>query len=444
MTERLRIIGGGLAGSEAAWQAARLGIEVDLYEMRPRTTTPAHETDGLAELVCSNSLRSNSLENASGLLKEEMRRLDSLILRAADASRVPAGVALAVDRARFSRLVTEAIEKEPRIRVLREEVLAVDEKVLTILATGPLTSAALAAEVARMTQGKYLYFYDAISPILYAESIDMSVAFVGSRYGKGMDEESEGDYLNIGLGEAEYGDFIRQLLEGEKIPLREFERAVYFEGCLPIEEMAARGKETLAYGPLKPVGLEHPGTGETYHAVVQLRREDLTGDFFSLVGFQTRLRYPEQKRIFQTLPGLGEARFLRYGSLHRNTYVNAPRLMRPTLQLKRHPNLFVAGQLTGVEGYLESAAIGLLAGLNAAALLHGEPIIPPPATTALGALNRYIVEANPNNFQPMNINFGLFPPLEKRVPRKERKKRVIERALRDLEPWRERLMSRVA
>ncbi|MBI3128879.1 MAG: methylenetetrahydrofolate--tRNA-(uracil(54)-C(5))-methyltransferase (FADH(2)-oxidizing) TrmFO [Candidatus Tectomicrobia bacterium] len=444
MSARLRVIGGGLAGSEAAWQAAKRGIEVDLYEMRPLVPTAAHQSDGLAELVCSNSLRSNSLENASGLLKEEMRRLDSLILQAADATRVPAGTALAVDRAQFSKKVTEAIQGEPRIRVHREEVTSLDGEAPTILATGPLTSPALAAEVARLTQGKYLYFYDAISPILYGESIDMSVAFQASRYGKDMAEESEGDYLNIGLSEADYNRFIDAVVGGEKIPLRDFEKAVYFEGCLPIEEMASRGRDTLAFGPMKPVGLEHPETGQTYHAVVQLRREDLTGEFFSMVGFQTRLRYPEQKRIFSQLPGLGNARFLRFGSLHRNTYINAPKLMRVTLQLKRHPHLFVAGQITGVEGYLESSAIGLLAGLNAAALLRGEPIVPPPPTTALGALNHYIVEADPKNFQPMNVNFGLFPPLEKRVPRKERKRHVIERALRDLKPWIERMMPQVA
>ncbi|OGL61092.1 MAG: methylenetetrahydrofolate--tRNA-(uracil(54)-C(5))-methyltransferase (FADH(2)-oxidizing) TrmFO [Candidatus Tectomicrobia bacterium RIFCSPLOWO2_12_FULL_69_37] len=444
MSARLRVIGGGLAGSEAAWQAAKRGVEVDLYEMRPVVPTPAHQSDALAELVCSNSLRSNSLENASGLLKEEMRRLDSLILQAADASRVPAGTALAVDRAAFSRRVTEATLAEPRVRLHREEVTSLGEDAPTILATGPLTSPALAAEVARLTQGKYLYFYDAISPILYGESIDTSVAFQASRYGKDMEEESEGDYLNIGLSEAEYNRFIDMVLEGEKIPLRDFEKAVYFEGCLPIEEMAARGRDTLAFGPMKPVGIEHPGTGQTYHAVVQLRREDLTGEFFSMVGFQTRLRYPEQKRIFAALPSLQNGRFLRYGSLHRNTYINAPRLMRVTLQLKRHPHLFVAGQIAGVEGYLESAAIGLLAGLNAAALLRGEPITPPPPTTALGALNRYIVEADPKNFQPMNVNFGLFPPLEKRVPRKERKRHIVERALRDLKPWIERMMPQVA
>lgn len=444
MSARLRIIGGGLAGSEAAWQAAKRGVEVDLYEMRPVVPTPAHQSDALAELVCSNSLRSNSLENASGLLKEEMRRLDSLILQAADASRVPAGTALAVDRNLFSHRVTEAILAEPRIRVHREEVTSLAGDAPTILATGPLTSPALAAEMARLTQGKYLYFYDAISPILYGESIDMTVAFQASRYGKDMEEESEGDYLNLGLSEEEYNRFIDLVLEGEKIPLRDFEKAIYFEGCLPIEEMASRGRDTLAFGPMKPVGIEHPVTGQTYHAVVQLRREDLTGEFFSMVGFQTRLRYPEQKRIFVTLPGLQNGRFLRYGSLHRNTYINAPRLMRVTLQLKRQPHLFVAGQITGVEGYLESSAIGLLAGLNAAALLRGEPIVPPPPATALGALNRYIVGTDPKNFQPMNVNFGLFPPLEKRVPRKDRKRHIVERALRDLKPWLERMMPQVA
>ena len=444
MSERLRVIGGGLAGCEAAWQAAKRGVKVDLYEMRPKVKTPAHETGELAELVCSNSFRSNSLENASGLLKEEMRKLDSLILRSADSCRVPAGMALAVDRASFSKAITQAVENDARITLHREEIRSLDDDAPTIIATGPLTSDSLSAEIARLTQGKYLYFYDAISPILYADSIDTSVAFMGSRYGKGAEEGGEGDYLNLGLNESEYCQFVEGLLAGEKIPLREFERAVYFEGCLPLEEMAARGKDTLAFGPMKPVGLEHPETGETYAAVAQLRREDLTGDFFSMVGFQTRLRYPEQKRIFSTLPALENARFLRYGSLHRNTYVNAPRLLRITLQLKRHPNIFMAGQLTGVEGYLESAAIGLLAGINAAAVIHEAPILPPPAATALGALNRYIVEANSKNFQPMNINYGLFPPLEKRVPKKHRKKHVTNRAVEEMDQWMGKITSRTA
>ncbi len=439
MSERLQIIGGGLAGCEAAWQAAKRDIQVDLYEMRPHVKTPAHETTDLAELVCSNSFRSNSLENASGLLKEEMRKLDSLILRSADSFRVPAGMALAVDRSSFSKVVTQTIENDPRITLHREEITNLEGDAPTIIATGPLTSDSLSAEIARMTQGKYLYFYDAISPILHADSIDMSVAFIGSRYGKGEEEGGKGDYLNLGLSETQYYQFVENLIAGEKIPLREFERAVYFEGCLPLEEIAARGKDTLAFGPMKPVGLEHPETGETYSAVAQLRREDLTGDYFSMVGFQTRLRYPEQKRIFSTLPALRNARFLRYGSLHRNTYINAPRLLRITLQLKRHPNIFMAGQLTGVEGYLESAAIGLLAGINAAVTIHEKPLLPPPPTTAIGALNHYVIEANPKNFQPMNINFGLFPPLEKRIPKKYRKKSVINRAIKDMEQWRSKI-----
>ncbi|MEE9255796.1 MAG: methylenetetrahydrofolate--tRNA-(uracil(54)-C(5))-methyltransferase (FADH(2)-oxidizing) TrmFO, partial [bacterium] len=291
---------------------------------------------------------------------------------------------------------------------------------------------------------KYLYFYDAISPILHADSVDMSRAFMGSRYGKGMDEGSEGDYVNIGLSGEDYEGFHKDLIEGEKIPLREFEKAIFFEGCLPLEEMARRGKETLAFGPMKPVGIEHPESGETYHAVVQLRREDLVGDYLSMVGFQTRLRYPEQKRIFQKLPGLENARFLRYGSLHRNTYVNAPRLLRKTLQLKRHPGFYLAGQLTGVEGYLESAATGLLVGIYAAAALAGEPVQVVPDTTSLGALALYLTTANPKNFQPMNINFGLYPPFEKRVHKSERKKRICERALKDLEPWRESVSPQTA
>jgi methylenetetrahydrofolate--tRNA-(uracil-5-)-methyltransferase len=404
-------------------------------------TTPAHQSEGLAELVCSNSLRSDAMENASGLLKAEMRRLDSVIIQCADETRVPAGIALAVDREKFSRKVTETIENHPRITLRREEFTTLDENQPTIVATGPLTSQSLSAEIARLTQGKYLYFYDAISPIIHGESIDMEKAFMGSRYGKGMEEGDEGDYINIGLRQEDYETFHRDLMHGEKIPLRDFEKPVFFEGCLPLEEMASRGKETLAFGPLKPVGLEHPETGETYHAVIQLRREDLTGEYFSMVGFQTRLRYPEQKRIFQKLPALKKAKFLRYGSLHRNTYINAPRLLRKTLQLKRYPNLFMAGQLTGVEGYLESAATGLLAGIYASQHLSGETIKVPPKTTSFGALINYITETNTKNFQPMNINFGLFPPFQQRIPRKERKKHVVERSLKDLEPWLERVQA---
>jgi methylenetetrahydrofolate--tRNA-(uracil-5-)-methyltransferase len=362
------VIGAGLAGSEAAWQAAERGIDVELAEMRPHVTTPAHNTEGFAELVCSNSLRSNSLENASGLLKEEMRRADSLIINCADESRVPAGIALAVDRDVFSKKVTERIQNHPKITIRREEVSSLDDSQTTIIASGPLTSPALSADIARLTQGKYLYFYDAISPILNADSIDMSTAFLASRYDKGVEEGGQGDYINLGLSEEQYTEFHTDLLEGEKIPLRDFEKAIFFEGCLPLEEMASRGKETLAFGPLKPVGIEHPDTGETYHAVIQLRREDLTGEYYSMVGFQTRLKYPEQKRIFQKLPGLEKVGFLRYGSLHRNTYLNSPRLIRNTLQIKRYSNIFVAGQLTGVEGYLESAATGLLSGIYAASM----------------------------------------------------------------------------
>ena len=429
------VIGAGLAGSEAAWQAAERGIDVELAEMRPHVTTPAHNTEGFAELVCSNSLRSNSLENASGLLKEEMRRADSLIINCADESRVPAGIALAVDRDVFSKKVTERIQNHPKITIRREEVSSLDDSQTTIIASGPLTSPALSADIARLTQGKYLYFYDAISPILNADSIDMSTAFLASRYDKGVEEGGQGDYINLGLSEEQYTEFHTDLLEGEKIPLRDFEKAIFFEGCLPLEEMASRGKETLAFGPLKPVGIEHPDTGETYHAVIQLRREDLTGEYYSMVGFQTRLKYPEQKRIFQKLPGLEKVGFLRYGSLHRNTYLNSPRLIRNTLQIKRYSNIFVAGQLTGVEGYLESAATGLLSGIYAASMLNGKSIVEAPTTTSLGALTNHITTANPKNFQPTNINFGLYPPFENRVPKSERKKRIADRALKDMTSW---------
>ncbi|MFQ5894217.1 MAG: methylenetetrahydrofolate--tRNA-(uracil(54)-C(5))-methyltransferase (FADH(2)-oxidizing) TrmFO [Nitrospinota bacterium] len=432
--KRLLIIGGGLAGSEAAHQAASMGVEVDLFEMRPQQSTPAHKTDRLAELVCSNSFRSASMENASGLLKEEMRRMGSLILEAADACPVPAGQALAVDREVFSAQVTEAILREPRIRLIREEVTALDPGQLTIVATGPLTSQRLSRELSKLTRDKYLYFYDAISPIVTGESIRKEATFFASRYGKGED-----DYLNCPMNREQYEEFIGLLLEAEKVPLHDFEKAIFFEGCLPIEEMAARGRETLAFGPLKPVGLAHPVTGETFCAVVQLRRENLTGEYYSMVGFQTRLRYPEQRRVLRTIPGLEEAQFLRYGSLHRNTFLNAPKLLLPTLQLRRAPHIFIAGQLTGVEGYLESAATGLLAGLHAASLIRGEPMRLPPDTTALGALIGYLTRSSPKGFQPMNINFGLFPPVQGRASRKRRNQLMVMRALHDLEGWREKV-----
>ncbi len=419
-----------MAGAEAAWQAARLGVEVTLYEMRPKVTTPAHQTELLAEMVCSNSLRSDSPENPSGLLKEEMRRLGSLIISAADRWRVPAGTALAVDRAAFSQEVTERLVSLPEVEIRREEVTSLDPSPATVIASGPLTSQKLAQGIAKFTRDKYLYFYDAISPILWGDSIDLSKAFLASRYGKGGP-----DYLNCPLYQEEYQRLRRELIEAEKVPLRNFEAAIFFEGCLPVEELAARGEETLAHGPLKPVGLQHPDTGENYHAVVQLRKENLSGEFYSMVGFQTRLTYPAQRQVFRTIPALAQARFLRYGCIHRNTFINAPRLLRPTLQVRSSPNFLFGGQVTGVEGYLESAATGLLAGLNGARLLRGEPLLIPPETTALGSLTGYLTRSSPVGFQPMNINFGLFPPLKGRVRRLERHRLILKRARSDFEKW---------
>ncbi|MFQ6112237.1 MAG: methylenetetrahydrofolate--tRNA-(uracil(54)-C(5))-methyltransferase (FADH(2)-oxidizing) TrmFO, partial [Nitrospinota bacterium] len=406
------------------------GAEVTLYEMRPKVTTPAHQTDLLAEMVCSNSFRSDSPDNSSGLLKEEMRRLGSLILSCADNCRVPAGMALAVDRAAFAEEVTQRLALLPEVEILREEVTSLDPSSPTVIASGPLTSQKLAQGIAKFTRDKYLYFYDAISPILWGDSIDLTKAFMGSRYGKGGP-----DYLNCPLDREEYRRFRQGLIEAEKVPLRDFEAAIFFEGCLPVEELAARGEETLAHGPLKPVGLQHPETGESYHAVVQLRRENLSGEFYSMVGFQTRLTYPAQRQVFRSIPALAEARFLRYGSIHRNTFINSPRLLRPTLQLRSWPNLIFGGQLTGVEGYLESAATGLLAGLNGVRLLRGEPLLVPPETTALGSLTSYLTRSSPVGFQPMNINFGLFPPLRGRVRRRERHQLILKRARRDFEEW---------
>ncbi|MBI2880838.1 MAG: methylenetetrahydrofolate--tRNA-(uracil(54)-C(5))-methyltransferase (FADH(2)-oxidizing) TrmFO [Candidatus Tectomicrobia bacterium] len=437
MTAKVIVIGGGFAGAEAAWQAAERGIDVALYEMRPARGTPAHKTGDLAELVCSNSLKADSLATASGLLKAELRVLGSLILQAADAHRVPAGIALAVDREGFAQEVTRRVLSHPRISVLREEVRAIPEGDPVILATGPLTSTDLARGLAALAREEYLYFYDAISPIVDGETIDYDRAFFASRYGKGGDD----GYLNLGLPQEEYRAFRLALVEAEKVPLHPFEEARYFEGCLPVEVLAERGEETLAFGPMKPVGLADPKTGRRFHAVVQLRRENAAGSAYNMVGFQTKLTHPEQRRVFHMLPGLERAAFFRYGSVHRNTFLNAPRLLSPSLQMRGLPRLFIAGQITGVEGYLESAAMGLLAGLNAAARVHGLSLPPPPPTTALGALVGYITQADPRDFQPANIHYGLLPPAPGKGSREDRRRRVAERALRDLEPWRKFLLS---
>lgn len=431
MRDDIVIIGGGLAGSEAAWQAANRGARVTLYEMRPKEMTQAHKTSGLAELVCSNSLGSVDLSNAPGILKEEMRRLNSLVIRVADEVRVPAGSALAVDREQFSFKITQALEGHPNIRILREEVTEIPTECLCIIATGPLTSDKLSQAIAQLTHSNHLYFYDAISPIVDAESINMDVAFRASRYDKGGD-----DYLNCPMDEPTYYNFYDALLAAEKVQPKEFEKTPYFEACLPIEVMAERGRQTMQFGPLKPVGLEDPKTGRRPYAVVQLRTENAHRSCYNMVGFQTKLTYGEQKRVFRMIPGLEEAEFLRYGSLHRNTFINAPQLLRNTLQFKSRGTLFFAGQLVGVEGYTDSAAMGGLAGINAARGLAGLPPVVPPPTTAHGCLLSYITTADPRHFQPMNTNFGLFPPLDSPVRDKERKRQLIsQRALEDHAAW---------
>jgi methylenetetrahydrofolate--tRNA-(uracil-5-)-methyltransferase len=439
-TSPIPIIGGGLAGCEAAWQLARCGLTVDLFEMRPQRMTPAHHGDRLGELVCSNSLRGAGMNNAVGLLKEELRRCGSLFMAAADANKVPAGGALAVDRDGFAGHLTSAIEGHPQIALRREEVLDLPAGDPVIVASGPLTSDPLAEQIAAFTGAAHLYFYDAIAPIIEADSIDDRVVFRASRYGKGGD-----DYLNVPLDREQYLAFVAALLAAEKVAPRDFEKAVHFEGCLPIEELAARGAMTLAFGPMKPVGLCDPRTGKEPFAVVQLRQDDRHASLFNLVGFQTKLTWPEQLRIFRTLPGLEQSRFARLGSMHRNTFLNAPACLSPTLQLKTEPRLFFAGQITGVEGYVESAACGFLAGLFAAAHRLGIELPPPPPTTALGALLTHLATASPKGFQPMNVTYGLFPPLAGRHrKRADRRLAMAERALEELELWWREINGRIA
>ena len=429
---RVIVVGGGLAGSEAAWQAARRGARVDLYEMRPARGTPVHRTPLLAELVCSNSLKSNLMDTASGLLKEEMRRLESLVIAVADRVKVPAGGALAVDRDRFAAGVTEALQALPGVRIVREEVRAIPDEGPCVVATGPLASDAIAASIASFTGVRYLYFYDAISPIVEADSIDREKVFRASRYGKGGD-----DYLNCPLTAEEYDRFYRALIAASEAPTHEFEAGIqYFEGCLPIEEMARRGRETLLFGPMKPVGLVDPRTGRQPFAVVQLRQDTLAADFYSMVGFQNHLKFGEQTRIFRMIPGLERAEFPRLGQVHRNSYINAPAILLPSFQARRRRDLFFAGQISGVEGYLESAASGLIAGINAARLAEGRPPVIFPATTALGALSHYISASDAANYQPTNIAFGLFPPLQRDLRDKRAKKAaLVQRALEDLESF---------
>ncbi len=426
--QAITVIGGGLAGSEAAWQIAQAGLAVCLYEMRPARPTEAHHTDGFAELVCSNSLRSAALTTAIGLLKQEMRHLGSLIMRAADASQVPAGQALAVDREVFSQTVGEALSSHPLIEIQRQEVQDLPSGA-TVIATGPLSSPALSARLQTLFGSGYLYFYDAISPIIQADSINRNLVFRASRYDRG------GDYLNCPLNQDEYERLVDDIRTARKVEAKAFERTVYFEGCLPIEEMARRGRDTLAFGPLKPVGLSDPRTGERPYAVVQLRQDDRAGSLWGMVGFQTRMSYPEQRRVFRTIPGLERAEFVRLGSLHRNTFIDSPRLLKPTLQFRDRADLFFAGQMVGVEGYVESAAAGLLAGLNAARYARRVPLLIAPATTALGALFTYITSSERREFQPMNANYGLFPPLTRRLRGRKKKVALAGRALLDLAAW---------
>ncbi len=468
---RITIVGGGLAGSEAAWQAASRGVPVVLHEMRPVRPTAVHKTDGLAELVCSNSFRGDKLDNAVGLLKEEMRRLGSLVMQAADETRVPAGAALAVDRDLFSSRVTEAIASHPLIRLCRGEVTAIPSGAdgPVIIATGPLTSDALSAEIAALVGSKHLYFYDAISPIVLSESIDRSKVFRGSRWGRSLGppagaagvrsgsaasepftdltpgspgspacgvDDGEGDYLNCPFTKDEYQRFYAALMAAEKAPLHEFDKATFFEGCLPIEVMASRGVDTLRFGPMKPVGLPDPRTGYDAYAIVQLRQDNIAGDHFSLVGFQTQMKWGEQARVLKMIPGLENAEFVRFGMIHRNTYVNSPTVLHETWQTRMRPDLLLAGQMSGVEGYVESAASGLIAGRNAAALALGEAASAPPRTTAIGALAYYASHADPQHYVPSNIAFGLIPPLEQRVrSKKDRNTAISERALKDLAAW---------
>jgi methylenetetrahydrofolate--tRNA-(uracil-5-)-methyltransferase len=432
MAPRVTVVGGGLAGCEAAWQLACRGVGVDLFEMRPGRGTPVHRTGDLAELVCSNSLRGGALDQAAGLLKEEMRRLGSLVVRVADEVRVPAGSALAVDRALFARRMTEAVEALPGVRVHRREVLRIPDDALAIVATGPLTSDALAADVAAFVGRAHLHFFDAVSPVVEADSIDPGRVFRASRYGKGGD-----DYLNCPLDEAEYGAFLGALTAAQCASVHDFEKELFFEGCLPVEVIASRGRDTLRFGPMKPVGLVDPRTGRRPHAVVQLRQDDLAASHWSMVGFQTQIKWGDQKRVFRMIPGLERAEFVRHGMIHRNTYVNAPLVLEPTFETRQRRGLFFAGQMSGVEGYVESAASGLVAGIAASFRARGEQPPALPETTALGALGRYIARSDPAHYQPTNIAFGLLPELEPRVRDKARRRLALaRRALESLERFR--------
>lgn len=454
MKQTINVIGGGLAGVEAAWQAAERGARVRLFEMRPVVQTPAHRTDKLAEIVCSNSLKTDEPGSAPYLLKEELRRGGSMVMEVAEATRVPAGAALSVDRIKFAEMITERVAAHTNIEVVREEVISIaecgmrdaefDAKAPTIVATGPLTSDALTADIMRFTGDDQLYFYDAIAPIVAADSIDMSVAFKAARYDKGGD-----DYINCPMDRERYELFVSELLNAKSVPLKRFEDTHWFESCLPIEEIARRGPETLRFGPMKPKGLRHPKTGEEPYACIQLRQENLMADAYGMVGFQNHLRYGEQERILKLIPGLENAEFLQFGQIHRNTFINSPTILNETLATRKDPNLFFAGQITGVEGYVESVATGWLAGINAVRVLRGQEMITAPQTSAIGALCRYVSNVETKNFQPVNITFGLLEPLPVELRKKHRQKRErhmiqVERALKDWDKWLEDLSPTMA
>ena len=431
MKDYLTVLGAGLAGSEAAWQAAQRSIPVVLYEMRPTNPTPVHKTDNCAELVCSNSLGNNQSPSAPHLLKEELRKFNSLIIAAGDTHSVPAGAALAVDRELFSKKITEQLSKHPNITLIREEVTEIPSEGPVIIATGPLTSPKLSESISRLIGQEYLYFYDAISPIVDANTIDYDKTFFASRYDKGSD-----DYLNCPLNEGQYYSLVNELKNGEKVPFKSFEKPTYFEGCMPVEELAMRGDKTLAFGPLKPVGLPHPETKEQFYAVVQLRHENKEGTAFNLVGFQTKLTYPEQKRVVRMIPGLENVEFFRYGAIHRNTFINAPDLLSHELDLKKKQGIYFAGQIVGVEGYVESTSMGLLAGLSATKRIKEEKYLTPPVDTALGSLLNYVTSPPRSSYQPMNINYGLFKIQEMKIRNKrERNKNIALKASESLSQW---------
>ena len=433
LMNKIIVVGAGLSGSEAAWQAAQRGIHVDLYEMRPVKNTPAHKTDLFGELVCSNSLRGAGLENAVGVLKEEMRRLGSVIMEAADATRVPAGGALAVDRLGFSQYITDKVSSHPLINVIHQEIESIpcEEDAVTIVASGPLTAGSLAEDIGRLMGQEYLYFYDAAAPIVTLESVDMSTAWRASRYDKGEDA-----YINCPMDKEQYQHFWQELVNAQKTETHSFEKEIFFEGCMPVEEMASRGEDTLLFGPLKPVGLVNPHTGKLAHAVVQLRQDNAEGTLYNIVGFQTHLKWPEQKRVFGLIPGLENAEFVRYGVMHRNTFINSPETMKPTMESAKRERLFFAGQMTGVEGYVESASSGLVAGINAARLCQGKAPVVFPAETAHGSLCHYITTAPARHFQPMNVNFGIMSPIKEKIrDKKLKKQRIAERALAMLEEF---------